>query len=227
MSSSFSGRAWFLWFMGSLFLSIWAISVLSQNEIQVGYAVLEVNEQSLPPIATALFSFRGSDGALVAEAGVAAVKLIQQGRIFVDSSIPTGLALANLSESDVVATLSLLDAAGDTVDEMELELPAGQHTAQFVSQLFGELVPDFVGSPDISNSERDRPGSYHDSSVDECPERATLCHPPSCRFGSSRQHLGQWGGHKSNRVAPFGSWRNPDDSGHPDQSFLANDHWPD
>ena len=72
---------------------------------QVGYVVLEVDEQNLPPIATALFSFRGSDGALVAEAGVAAVKLIRQGRIFVDSRIPTGLALANPSESDVIATL--------------------------------------------------------------------------------------------------------------------------
>ena len=81
MRNFLSGRAWFVWFLVSLFLSIWAISVLSQNDIQVGYAVLEVDEQNLPPIATALFSFRGSDGALVAEAGVAAVKLIRLGNL--------------------------------------------------------------------------------------------------------------------------------------------------
>ena len=124
--------------------------VRSQNELQVGYAVIEAGESSLP-VATALFSFRNNDGILVSEAGVGAVVPIGRGRLFVDARFPTGVALANPSAETVTATLTLRDQDGELVAEELLEIGAGRHLAQFVAapgQLFEDiqLADDFTGS---------------------------------------------------------------------------------
>ena len=117
----------------------------SQSPLQVGYGIISSDDAALP-VATALFAFRNEEGVLVTEAGVAAVQPIRRGRIFVDGQIPTGLALANPSEKDLVASLTLRDGAGNRVGEGQLQLPAGQHTAGFASDLFGPLAEDFIGS---------------------------------------------------------------------------------
>ena len=120
-------------------------TVHSQSPLQVGYGIISSDDAALP-VATALFAFRNEEGVLVTEAGVAAVQPIRRGRIFVDGQIPTGLALANPSEKDLVASLTLRDGAGNRVGEGQLQLPAGQHTAGFASDLFSSLGEDFIGS---------------------------------------------------------------------------------
>ncbi len=120
-------------------------TVHSQSPLQVGYGMISSDDAPLP-VATALFAFRNEEGVLVTEAGVAAVQPIGRGRIFVDGQIPTGLALANPSGNDLVASLTLRDAAGNMVDEAQLQLLAGRHTARFASDLFGPLGEDFIGS---------------------------------------------------------------------------------
>ena len=130
-------------------LALLAIRVQSQSSspLQVGYAVIKVEEGS-SPVATALFSIRNGEGTLVSEAGVAAVEPIQQGRIFVDAATPTGLALANPSDEAVTATLTLRDAAGTEVSQRQLTIGAGEHQARFVfeQELFGPLPEGFIGS---------------------------------------------------------------------------------
>ena len=146
MARPFSARSIFIAFPVFVVLFLWALTVYSQGDLQVGYAVIEADPDSALPVATALFSFRNADGILVSEAGVAAVEPIQRGRIFVDGGVPTGLALANPGDTDIKAVLTLRDSLGTQINQTELMLPAGQHTAQFVSELFGELPDGFVGS---------------------------------------------------------------------------------
>ncbi len=130
----------------SVALILWTLSVQSQSDVQVGYAVIQADQGGILPVSSALYSFRNAEGILVSEAGVTAVEPTRRGRIFVDATIPTGLALANPSDSEVTAALTLRDAGGNTVDETELVLPAGGHRARFVTQLFGELPEGLIGS---------------------------------------------------------------------------------
>ncbi len=130
-----------------LALVLWALTVHSQGDLQVGYAVIEATPDSLVPVSTALFSLR-LNGVLVSEAGVAAVEPIRRGRLFVDATIPTGLALANPSGVEVAAVLTLRDSDGNLVGEDQIALPAGHHRAFFVTELqgLGTLRPGSVGS---------------------------------------------------------------------------------
>ena len=129
-------------------LVFWVLRVHSQSDLLVGYATIQAQGNSSLPVSTALFSFRNAEGILVAEAGVGAVEPARRGRIFVDASIPTGLALANPSGTPVTATLTLRDARGSEVDQTQFVIPAGEHRARFVSEpeLFGPLPEGFTGS---------------------------------------------------------------------------------
>ena len=126
----------------------WVLKVQSQSDLLVGYATIQTQGNSSLPVSTALFSFRNAEGILVAEAGVGAVEPIRRGRIFVDASIPTGLALANPSSTSVTTTLTLRDAQGSKVAQRQFVIPAGEHRARFVSEpeLFGTLPEGFIGS---------------------------------------------------------------------------------
>ncbi len=69
--------------------------VYSQETVGVGYTVIEAEEGTPLPIASALFQFRNQDGVLVSEAGIEGVDPIGRGRIFVDQGdTRTGVALA-------------------------------------------------------------------------------------------------------------------------------------
>lgn len=132
----------------SLLVFSGVVTVHSQSLLQVGYGVLRAGPESALPVAAALFSFRNQEGVLVAEAGVAAVAPMRRGRIFVDASALTGLALANPSDFDLTIGLTLRDADGAVIDRTSLLLPAGRQMARFLSQpeLFGNLPESFVGS---------------------------------------------------------------------------------
>ena len=128
-------------------LGLWSLRVYSQRDLLVGYAAIEREADSTLPVSTALFAFRNSQGILVAEAGVEAVEPILRGRIFVDGSVPTGLALANPSNNSVVFQGTLTSLGGIvtgyavvTVEEGG-GIPSGTAIFQFRDAL-GNLVSE-------------------------------------------------------------------------------------
>ena len=123
------------------------------GNLGVGYAVLDA---SAPVGGTLLFTLRTPPAALrFSEAGVSDSPV---GRNFVvpvsfeQQSVDTGLAIANLG-ADATIQLTLRGTQGETTTP--LLLPAGQHTAQFASQLFPLIAdePEFEGTLEISSDQ--------------------------------------------------------------------------
>ena len=147
MARPFSARSIFIACLVLVVLVLWALTVHSQSELQVGYATINADETSSLPVATALFSFRNAQGILVAEVGVEAVEPIRRGRIFVDQDgTRTGLALANSGDQSVTAALILRNAAGLEIDQSQLILEPREHIAVFVDELFPGALEDLTGS---------------------------------------------------------------------------------
>lgn len=124
-------------------------SVFSQNQPQVGYAVLRGDEGNPVPEATALFSYRNSDGILVAEAAVQAVSPLTRGRLFVDlDGTQTGVALVNPSDQTIDTSLILRDSQGTEVHRKSISLAPGEHIPRFVNdpQWFPDTPQGFSGS---------------------------------------------------------------------------------
>ncbi|MEE8349050.1 MAG: hypothetical protein V3R94_05750, partial [Acidobacteriota bacterium] len=123
--------------------------VYSQIPLQVGYAVISADPGRDLPVGTALFSSSDAQGVLVWEAGVAAVKPISSGRIFVEQqgNGKTALALVNPSATPLSVTLVLRNESGNEVARTDppREFGPGEHQALFVDQLFPNLG-DFTGS---------------------------------------------------------------------------------
>lgn len=133
-----------------LCLPAWWI-VRSQEELQVGYAVIETEEES-PPVSSALFSFRNQDGVLVSEAGVAAVTPISRGHLFVEQQIPTGVALANPGNESQMVSFRLQSLNSVVIGVTSRVLPAGGHLAIFADQLFpNSLPPNFRRALEIDS----------------------------------------------------------------------------
>ncbi len=114
-----------------------------QNAV-VGYAIVDGNNGSQVPVASALFSLR-VQGVLVSEAGVGAVEPIPSGRVFVDQQgTRTGLALVNPDSSPLSMTLTLRYPDGTVAAEnREFLLPPRGHVSAFVDQLFESVPGDF------------------------------------------------------------------------------------
>ncbi len=100
------------------------------------------------PAGTALFSFVNTDGVLIWEAGIPAVKSTTKGRIFVDQrgKTGTGVAIANVLPFDTVLTLILRDQFGVEVARVDFPIPGDNQRALFVDQIFEDLPPNFIGS---------------------------------------------------------------------------------
>ena len=145
LARPFSARSIFIACLVLVVLVLWALTVHSQSELQVGYATINADETSSLPVATALFSFRNAQGILVAEVGVEAVEPIRRGRIFVDQDgTRTGLALANSGDQSVTAALILRNAAGLEIDQSQLILEPREHIAVFVDELFPGALEDLT-----------------------------------------------------------------------------------
>ena len=129
--------------------ALWFVqSVVSQDEAQVGYALMSASDGSAVPAASALFSFFNSDDVLISEAGIEAVEPISRGRLFVElgATTRTGLALANVSNQSVTADLILRDRDGVELDRKEWDLAAGRHSSVFVDEIFTEAPDNLTGS---------------------------------------------------------------------------------
>ncbi len=119
------------------------ILVISQAQVQVGYATLTPISGNSRPTGTALFTYSNADGVIMWQAGVAAVEPIRSGRIFVDQTPGTrsAIALANPSDTPVTATFVLRDNYGQQVGPpkaLDPPLPPHGHVAKFVDQLIGQ-----------------------------------------------------------------------------------------
>lgn len=122
-------------------MALLSSTLLAQTELQIGYGAFTFEESGLSPAASALFSLRNPDGVLVSEAGVAAVQLVQRGRIFVqeDASRQTGIALVNLFDESNTVQLILRDLSGQVFAEHQLVLDPNEHMARFVRELFDNV----------------------------------------------------------------------------------------
>ncbi len=125
------------------------LETTGQGGIQAGYArVTSVEGVG----GSAVFSRVDlPSGLLETESGVPASHKAASFSLFVDTTgnAETGLALANpfpgpAGGPPVAVDLQLLDMAGQEVATTELQLATGQHTAQFVTQLFPDV--EEVGS---------------------------------------------------------------------------------
>ncbi|MFQ5740612.1 MAG: hypothetical protein ACE5JX_16525 [Acidobacteriota bacterium] len=82
------------------------------------------------------------------EVSVPSSPMSQQFHVYVErsSTSDSGIAIANPSEQDLEITLELLDAGGAVQEETTLTLPARQQQALFISQIFGAVPGEFIGS---------------------------------------------------------------------------------
>ncbi len=98
-------------------------------------------------------------GILETESGVPSARPLNSFSLFVVTTgdADTGLALANPGPVPAgemaLIDMKLLDMAGQLLAERELELGTGQHTAQFVSQLFPEVegIDEMRGLLEVSS----------------------------------------------------------------------------
>ncbi|HYR86524.1 MAG TPA: IPT/TIG domain-containing protein [Terriglobia bacterium] len=123
------------------------VSGARAQSVVVGYTELRPGgESNAAPTASAVFSYRNSEGVLVSEAGVSAVRLLKRGRIFVGAGTRTGLAIVNPQSGTSRINLSLRDSAGKVVNQSTLVLEPGHQTAKFVDELFNNVPAGFRGS---------------------------------------------------------------------------------
>src|SRR6266478_5420790 len=109
----------------------------AQDQIQVGYTLISPDAGASPPAAAALFTYTNAQGVPVSQAGVEATEPILSGRVFIDENdTRTGLALVNPSSGSAMITMVLRDASGTEFARSMQALPAGQHLARYVAELF-------------------------------------------------------------------------------------------
>jgi hypothetical protein len=112
----------------------------------VGFATVTSNLA----VTGALVFYEGSlNGGLIGEAGVlSATPLMRQAAVVVkDNNTNTGVAVANPGTGAATLTFELLDKSGaDIVPQVTRMLPANNHTAFFVSDLFPSVTSKIYGT---------------------------------------------------------------------------------
>jgi hypothetical protein len=94
---------------------------------------------------------------LLTESGIASAKGTTHARVYVDltGSYNTGLAIANINDSNVSISLNAYQTDGVTgagTSQGPLDMEAHEHTAQFADQFIGDLPAGFTGVLDISSA---------------------------------------------------------------------------
>lgn len=128
---------------------VFRAEIESFGRVQVGYAVVSLEEGSRIPAGSAVFQFRQGD-AIVSEAGVAAVTPTTRARFFVDNSrTRTGIALASPGNETVEVTFRLLDRFGGFLAGSSQDIPGGGHRAFFADETFPQMPEGFTGLMEI------------------------------------------------------------------------------
>ena len=107
----------------------------TETETQVGYGRIRADAGSTTPSGIAIIGY-SPGGTLVAEAGVPASELVQEGRIFAEVNDPvnTGLAIANPNDAPATIAFYFTDADGARVAEGAYVLDAGRQISKFLNE---------------------------------------------------------------------------------------------
>ncbi len=121
-------------------------TLTSEAAIVQGFARVTVSGGPQAPVGAAIFQFRSPGGAVVSEAGVAAIPATNNARILVDTvGTQTGVALANPNNQSIQLTFQLRDRNNLPIGSTSRGVPANGHLASFVSDLFSDLPLGFTG----------------------------------------------------------------------------------
>jgi hypothetical protein len=112
---------------------------------------------SLPVTAGAVFQEDAISigGPAIAQAGVAAIAPLTRQAVFAVEvgSTDTGVAIANPGTTTATITFQLVDTNGvATGTPVTLNLPARNHTAKFISQVFPGVAGSFLGTLQITSA---------------------------------------------------------------------------
>jgi uncharacterized repeat protein (TIGR01451 family) len=108
-------------------------------DLSTGYARIGESPEGMTPPGEAIFGFR-SNNVLVSETGVPAVPEISSGRIYAEisstanTSLNTGLAIANPNNSPANINFFFTDANGNAAGSGTVQIPAGQQIAEFLNK---------------------------------------------------------------------------------------------
>ncbi len=128
----------------------WRATLSGGGALLQGQGVVTVDSAGALPSGTAVFQFRDRSGALVSEAGVAAVAPTTRARVFVDTvSTQTGVAIAAGENEAADVDFELLDRNGFRLESANRSLPPAGQLALFADELFPDLPPGFTGLMEI------------------------------------------------------------------------------
>ncbi len=107
----------------------------TETDLKEGYGRISAETGSTTPSGIAIFGFRRG-GVLIAEAGVPATELVQEGRIFaeVNGPVDTGLAIANPNDAPATIDFYFTDTEGVRFGEDSFELGAHEQIADFLNE---------------------------------------------------------------------------------------------
>ena len=107
----------------------------TERTTQVGYGRIRADAGSTTPSGIAIIGYRPG-GTLVAEAGVPASELVQEGRIFaeVNGPVNTGLAIANPNDAPATIVFYFTDTEGVRFGEGAFVLDAHGQTSRFLNE---------------------------------------------------------------------------------------------
>lgn len=105
------------------------------GSVNLGYGRLQASAGSAAPDGVAIFSFR-SNGVLVSEAAVPASPLIQEGRIYAETSgaVKTGIAIANPNDRSATISFYFTDVNGASFGAGTTTIAPNQQIAAFLDE---------------------------------------------------------------------------------------------
>jgi hypothetical protein len=123
---------------------------------RAGWVQLTPDRGSKTPIGSGLFSYNPGS-VLVSESGIPSAPSATHVRVYIDLSKnhTTGLAIANIADTDSSITVNAFQSDGITsagISGGPLQLSAKAHVAMFADQFIAGLPPEFVGVLDIRSS---------------------------------------------------------------------------
>ncbi len=124
----------------------------SSDSIKVGYARV-TDASGNAPSGLAIFGYRQS-GVLISEAGVPASGTLTQGRIYgeTNSSVRSGLAIANPNAEPAVVSFTFRNESGDTVSTNSATIDANGQIAAFLNEAPFNGPSSFSGSFTFTSS---------------------------------------------------------------------------
>ena len=128
----------------------------SPADTKAGWVQLTPDTGTSTPIGAGVYSYNPED-VLVTESGIPAAHSTTHARIYVDLSggHDTGLAIANLSNTNASITITAFQSDGVTgigTSQGPLQLAGGGHDAQFADQFIANLPAGFTGVLDIAST---------------------------------------------------------------------------